>query len=222
VLTVPCHSVTLHRMDGVELTRSHPAVRWPDPKAGPWSISFTWAEIDGRYECVAVEIRGGHEPWRQRVNGQLVETIRPIPGAALGGVTTELFRSIPIASLIGDARRDLLDMARQAADRIDELGKHEIAARLRAYGRKFGVSSAARGRPRLYDADHYAEVARVYMAAYRSGEHPRQAVAEQFGTSPSNAAKWVAKARKDGLLEPTKPGRAGWAKKPPTKRRGGT
>ena len=56
------------------------------------------------------------------------------------------------------------------------------------------------------DDDHLGVVAEVYLEAGAAGDMPVKAVAEAFGTSPANAAKWVIKARQRGLIPPTTPG----------------
>lgn len=56
------------------------------------------------------------------------------------------------------------------------------------------------------------EVAEVYRGAHAAGNPPTVAVQEHFNTSHRNAARWVAEARKAGILGPatgTKPGELG-------------
>lgn len=61
-------------------------------------------------------------------------------------------------------------------------------------------------RRRMTD-EHLADVAAVYRAAWQSGGNPTQAVADQFNTSHSTAARWVSLARKAEFLPVTDPGR---------------
>ena len=68
------------------------------------------------------------------------------------------------------------------------------------------------GRPPI-PRDVLAETARTYSDALLDGLPPTKAVAEHFHISRSAAAKWVARARKAGLLGKTKQRVAGGAKK---------
>lgn len=207
-----------------ELTRSHPPTRWPDPKKGPCSLSFWWQEIDGQIECVGVELFVGCEHWRERTDdGRFEETIRQIPGATPEALTAREYRSVPISTLIVDARKQLRDLFAAGADRIEELGDEKVAQSLRNMSRKYEAanSNKGRGRPPLYGPEFFKEVADVYIEAcnYGSGQKrkaltPRQAVVTHFGTNASTASRWIAKAREEGLLKATKPGRAGWLRKP--------
>lgn len=62
------------------------------------------------------------------------------------------------------------------------------------------------GRPPLEES-HFALVARAYAWAWVAGvPNPTQFVADRYGVSHSTAAKWVAKSRRLGLLEATRPG----------------
>jgi hypothetical protein len=66
------------------------------------------------------------------------------------------------------------------------------------------------GRPVSYGPDHYQEIARIYAEAWRAGDrHPTATVAAKMHVVRSTAAKWVASARRLGLLGPTTPRRAG-------------
>jgi hypothetical protein len=53
------------------------------------------------------------------------------------------------------------------------------------------------------------EVAQTYREAWEAGEPPTRAVSAHFNTSHSTAARWVARARKDGLLGPPDGSRGG-------------
>ena len=68
----------------------------------------------------------------------------------------------------------------------------------------------ARHRPRrgqVLPADHLDQVASVYRRAWSTGDPaPNKAVAQYFTVDRSTASKYVLKARRAGLLPPTKPG----------------
>jgi hypothetical protein len=156
-------------------------VLWPDQK-GPFEITLDFRPLEGRMECVRFEVR-------------LLWWDRPRP------VTASLVRSIPLAKLIDRERSTFApqrwewpsDPAWAAADR------RLWVARKRPKGG---------GRPPKYDVNHYVEVVRIYGEAYARNRTSTRAVAAHFRVSETAAAKWVAKARKLGLLLPTTRGKA--------------
>lgn len=163
-----------------------PAVRlWPDAARGPWAVVTHWTAIDGRAECVGIEVRSfRHDgetdnPWRQL----------PLQYETTGTVTTSLVRGIPIAQVISDTRR-----AEAAGFQFDvpEQRDEAWAAERRVWQ---GLS-------------RYEEAARIYSEAYKAGRSPTRAVARYFQISYAAAAKLVVRARQHGLLPPTTPGRA--------------
>jgi hypothetical protein len=70
-------------------------------------------------------------------------------------------------------------------------------------------SGRKRGRPRIYDIDHFREVAQVYSEAEWFDQHPTKAVAHRWTVGRSTAAKWVSRARHEfDLLPATEKGQA--------------
>ena len=67
------------------------------------------------------------------------------------------------------------------------------------------------GRPKVYDTDHYREVANVYKLAIYDKRNPRAAVLKAFDDikSERTAARHIAEARRIGFLGPTTPCKAG-------------
>ncbi|HUG08898.1 MAG TPA: hypothetical protein VMP13_08400 [Acidimicrobiia bacterium] len=142
--------------------------RYPPPQ-GPWVIAFEWAELDDRLEVVSVTVAAADRD-------------RP--------VTTSDLRAIPFASLINDARRQMVE--RMPGDSLD-------------------IRKARSGRTRL-DKAHFENVAAAYIKAHKAGRSPTKEIAELFKVSKSTAAKWVGRARHDfdpPLLGPTPKGKAG-------------
>jgi hypothetical protein len=62
--------------------------------------------------------------------------------------------------------------------------------------------------------EHLEEVAKVYRRADAAGAPPTRAVEQAFSTSHSTAAKWVAHARKQGILGPPPGSRGGEVNNP--------
>jgi hypothetical protein len=88
--------------------------------------------------------------------------------------------------------------------------KHHAPETLERAERTFRAVQASRpraGRRPTYGPEHYAEVARIYTAAWRNRASPTKAVEAWGSVSYPTAAKWVAKARALGLLPPTTKGR---------------
>lgn len=168
------------------------SVRWPDRSTGPWIVTLTWREAGDRAECVGLDIQSVDR-----------ETSTPI--------TATLMRSVPIAHLIAEARRERYmdaggELVEDAAlaEELD-IGPH-LLDQLEAASRPWG--EPRRGRPVDLNEDFYREVATAYSDAVLAGMPPLQAVEKRWTTSRPTASRWVAAARRLGLLPPTKRGRA--------------
>lgn len=173
--------------------------RWPT-KAGPYTVTVHFDEIDGRPECVGLEMWG-----KSTTTGGSVARFAPGGGSVESPVTpltAEALRSVPLGRLVAEARR------RQAglADRLSRLGGAAGASGERS--KEVWAPRATRRRP-IYDAAHWREVARIYNEAWQAGDDPTSAVARHYYVSKSAAAKWVAKARNQmGLIPKTEKGRS--------------
>jgi hypothetical protein len=159
---------------------------------GELMVRFGWEAIHGRLEATGME----------------VDATRPL--------TAELVRSVRWASVVEEARRQYLALARRAAaGKLEEIfgrlfteapkdEREDFAERVTGQARQtisaLEESPGRPGRPRQYGREHFEEVARVYSEAYAMGEPPTRSVAERFRVSRSAAAKWVARARDAGLL----------------------
>lgn len=180
-------------------------VRWPPPD-GDIVVELTWARVGGRVDCVRVGISSGC-----RIHDGDIEPELSRFGEALErqAITTSMVRSIPFGTIIDDRRREVV--ARFTKD-LDERDLSVAAPGFRSLIEAWsGQASPPRGD---WAPDHWAEVARIYTAAWRSGDgegsqrRPTKAVQEHFNVSKSTAAKWVAKCRNElGLLGPTTKGR---------------
>lgn len=161
-------------------------IRWPDPDDGAWQIVFEWAAVSGRWEVVDMRISS-------------------LDPEITGSLNTSTLRGIPLGSLIEAQRRDLRADVERVVEAIRrEPGLHISAETARQAADTAGVGSR-RGR-KGYPPAHWAEVARVYAAAYAQGDPPTVAVAEYFKVKKPTAAKWVSRARDAGFLS-RKPGR---------------
>jgi len=164
---------------------------WPDPLRGPWLIRFHWGEVNGRAECIGLDVRS----FRAK-EGDL-ESPRPLRrGGSFEVVTTTLLRSLRADGLISDNRNDFKDLAAWARGRQESQAK---VRRVAAQALQSLEQPRRRGRPPKYTAEHYAEVANVYANAAEN-RTPRRAVARHFDVTEATAAHWVRKARELGFL----------------------
>jgi transposase len=171
--------------------------RWPDAVKGPWQVTFHWAEIDSRAECVGIDLRGFRTSEESDLQG-----LRAVHGAGDGApVAATLPRRVPLARLMREAREDQREIAKALAAGLLKVPTGSKSRIRRETARQIPAFEAERrpGRPRRLDDEHFREVAEVYRAAFSTA--PTKHVAQHFFTSRSAAAKWVARAREMGLLE---------------------
>lgn len=196
---------------------------WPDPAEGPWYVGLTWAEVDGRIECVGADVWHGARPvWRVADDSRA--GLLPVGNGPAPLLASEV-RSLPLASIIGKERARLAEQwrgVREAREHMRSIemrrpAPEETEAVDALHGRylelldaaltKIGQPKAGVGRPRELGPEQLAEVAAVYLEAWERGDPPTKAVAEHFHISSTAAAKRVAKCREAGLIEKTAKGK---------------
>ena len=168
-------------------------------------LRFAW--VDGRAECVAME-----------VGADLGDPDAPEPKP----LTATNLRSILLGKLREQAARSYRETVIEAAEARGFLNTdpstaddERALAALRQWGRvERSVASAKprrgrTGRPVERGPEHLAQVAEIYRKAFRAGERPTKVVAERWKVSRTTAAKWVARAREAGMLGATTQRRAG-------------
>jgi len=190
-------------------------VLWPDPLKGPWHIGASFAKVDGRLECVGLDVRSFRARPVVKDGEAVMEYRPPLGGGQPVPVTANLFRSLPVAFLARTARRGLGDLAMSEATQPGRTADERRTLRKVA-------GQLAESPRRILDDAHFARVAEVYQQAWNSGDHaPTKAVADQMkAPSRSAAAKWVARARAMGLLGETQQGKPGAPRPPKTTRKG--
>lgn len=201
-------------MEETEASASFSQILWPDPRRGPWGIQANWELIDGRPECVGLNI------WHGAVQGTRSHlAYRPLSKKPLTPIQATHIAQMPIATIIAKLRvaarehwrcnrSELRQALTNHEGQVDDAwlqGMKELIGQ----DSPFEQQAATVGAPRRYAMAHYVEVAEIYLAAWQGGDQPTQAVASHFGVSRSAAAKWVAKARSEELLSPGTHGRAG-------------
>jgi hypothetical protein len=110
-------------------------------------------------------------------------------------VTASALHNVPLGSLINW----VVPQARAAVEASPELA--HVAKRLPK------APNPPRGRPPVYDLEHWKKVAATYRKA--AGRKPTQAVADAFHVERSTAAGWVRRCRALELLGPTDERRPG-------------
>lgn len=165
------------------------STRWPDTGQGPWLITNHFGIVNGRRECVGLDVRSFKEAGESDDKRKV-----PLrPGASYQVLTASLMRSLPVATLVRNNRQGLADIAAHVA--ADPATSAEIREMLTE--RAGELRSSTR---RLHDADHFGRVAAIYSRAWEAGDPPTRAVAKEMNATRSAAAKWVARARQLGLL----------------------
>ena len=97
---------------------------WPDAQTGPWSVVVHWQELDGRAECVGLEIWNGTQ-----VGGA------PMPGRSATPITTGALRELRPDRMIRKARMDRAHALDGAIDLLHAYQAAQNADRLKALGR---------------------------------------------------------------------------------------
>lgn len=155
-------------------------------------IEARFAMIDGRLECVGLEIGPMLTP---------DETFHvDAKGSELRPLTTAEMR-FPFRRVI-DMARGVAIMVRTGTGDFDA-DFRELVADMNALDAAKQEPAKRPGRPPAYGRDHFRKVARVYREHVTSGGRtPTKAVQEHFTVTKSTAAKWVARARELRELEP--------------------
>lgn len=171
---------------------------WPDSEKGPMRVGVYFDELDGEPVCVGIEVWSRNPPaTRSPVFGRVEERPHAIDSA--------LWRSLPVGRLLresGARQQAFADRLARLCERLPD-GQEDEAASMREAAAE--IRRVWQGTKR-YPNTHFAEVAAVYEA--HRADRPTKSVSEKFGVPKSTAAKWVARARSLGYLEPTTRGRA--------------
>jgi hypothetical protein len=163
--------------------------KWIAPDGTMWAYELTWGEVDGRAECVGVNLTTTNSGGRHE-----------------RAVTAQRLRQLPLGHLIEEKRRTLRTMANDPEWAKVAPNAQKQAATAFANGSR--RLTGPDGSPLPVD-DALRLVAEVYQAAWARRPDPTAAVAEAFGLSKSAAAKRVARARARGFLPPTTQGKPG-------------
>jgi hypothetical protein len=164
-------------------------------------VVIRFAEVDGRLECVNVEIGARFDIANERADV----------------ITASTLREINLGSVIDKARRLAAShwhyMGRETRFTDGRAIPKQKLRAIRAEVRKRLPAATAKGKRRggrrPLPVEHLVDVAETYLAAWENGESPTKAVGAWGHVSDSTAAKWVSRARQAGFLEKTTKGKAG-------------
>ena len=180
-----------------------------DSKGRQWFARARWLEIDGRTECVGIELWKGVRPSEDgsAVLGLTGDRVAPITSADLKDIpvatvlrTLWAVQSRRLEGIAGSAEAAAGRRARRSASwGLD--AEDEITKRLHAHAD--GLREQVRRGKRREGTEHLSAVATIYREAEAARRNPTKTVADAFACAPSTAARWVGQARKAGLLPTT-------------------
>lgn len=164
---------------------------------GPWEVTFYFADVNGRAECVGLDIRSFHE----EVDPQKPRPRRPVsPKRGLQVLGSKELRTLTAGS-IAEARSVEADLMKWAAKeaKIGRPARKAVARRLEELRRWEGPK---KGRPIERLPDFYHEVAELFIQASLAGTPapPVRAVIKAKGVTESTAYRWVRTAVAQGLI----------------------
>jgi len=176
---------------------------WPDRGRGPLRIEVHLQPIDGRLECVGL-LFGILKtyPTEDDVSAFL-------PYGKPHALKASLLRDLSLPDLIERAIASHISV-------LDDFASSDPSGWLAGYEDtpKWAAEmvEAIEQRPKktgrpAHGAEHWVKVVAVYRQAHIERRPPTQAVAKAFEVNKSTAAKYVAEARKRGLLPPTTRGK---------------
>lgn len=166
-------------------------LHWPDRTWGPWTVTLTWRDAGDRAECSGF-------------------SLAPLDPKRTEPVTATLLRSLPITSLIAEARRARYDDSGGGiVEALAEGQDIDVGPGLEEELRRKAEPWREAGTRRLHlGPEHHHDVAAIYSSALAAHGHPLKAVQAHWTVSRPTASRWVAAAREAGFLPPTGRGRA--------------
>ena len=149
------------------------SIQYAEVNRAVWAVETLWEEDQGRFEPTAVTVRSHLQS---------------------GGapVTAEVLRRLPIGTLHKVARKHASEQTDHCPSNPDRVESSALIDELSRIGPSRGS--------KLTD-DELAQVAAVYLDAWRRGDEVTVAVKDHFHIARSTAAKRIMKARAAGYLD---------------------
>ncbi len=185
---------------------------WRSKDGKPWWVSFRLVEIEGRMECVGMEVRSWPDD----------------EGGAPSQLYASTLRELPFADVLARARRERAGKLDQRAESwktisqpgskitVDPLTALALTAMDKHDAALMNPPGQKGGRHAKYTLADLARVAALYSEKWTGGStSPTKDVATALGLTPNVAAKLVMRCRdpKIGLLGPTEKRKAGGIKR---------
>jgi hypothetical protein len=169
-------------------------------------------EDDGMTATLDIEMDGDRPRVRRlevRANDVSQEMLRRIPVAriALNALALKAAKPIEFGDLPDHMQVALNEQGLSDRTTLIELADQERHQYYQQLAR--GARRPRRGSP--VGDEHLERVAKLYRAAVERGDPPTETVGKEMHAARSTAARWVALARKRGLLGAAIPGRGGEA-----------
>ncbi len=188
---------------------------WPDPERGPWGVKLWFGWLEGRWECVGLELRS--QAHTNDNEGSAWGRLRDAEALFPTRLTTATLREFALGQIVDEARSEFRDFYRMVADGVpvlrsgtrpddDARAREQVEKNVKATS--WESATPRRGR-KGYGPQHFVNVATVYRDALAVSDAPTKAVADHFSVTKSAAAKWVARARTMRLLPPARKGYPG-------------
>lgn len=193
---------------------SHPSELWigdPVRDAGYVLLESRYA-IPRRFRAAAWPIEGHRVHLAIEVDDSGAPSCRELklePLEQSGHVTAATLRAVAIDKLMRLAVAEAMQEGDLQADGAFEPQERTTSAGRDAFYERYrrGARRPRRGSP-LTD-ENLQQVAELYRAAVKRGDPPTETVSEQLHIARSTAGRWVAAARKRGLLGPATRGKGG-------------
>lgn len=196
---------------------------WRSKDGQEWQLTFTLAEVSGRRECIAFEIKSAV--------GNIDHVLGEFHSDHAGEVSVlsaTVLRDMRFTSELALAQRETAALhgaaaemaARAAEQRVppgetrDEIREAHIANGEREAAFVEAPLGTKSGRRTKYVREDFERVAAAYKAAFAEGStSPTADVARQLGLGHNQTAKIVQRCRRDGLLDPAPAGQRLWPRR---------
>lgn len=164
-------------------------------RSGHPPVLLRFARINGRLECVRVEIGWDLHPLRSVQPSPIRTGVRPVTPTNI---------RVPLGELIQSGRQGWERHLKTHAEESDPTWEtaRRIREKMASEGERLqSEKPRARGRPVHWNEVRLAaEVATPYAEALEKGQPAIKAVVDETGLSPARAKDLVTKARQSGLL----------------------
>lgn len=159
---------------------------WADGGTTGWSYA-----IDDKGAGIELDVKDLDGGWIYHVQGTLIDQRATITSLSVKQRDPDSPKAISSVELRKAPIGVLLDRVRSALQTPWETRVQHVATQVRTHRPKEGRSRSA---------EHFIQVAWIYLSAQKRGAPPRQAVAQHWGVQPVTASRWIKECRKREYL----------------------